>query len=44
VGLKVVPELAMHEHYRVEQLLDLRVPRLGLGQHFADVVHGPLDW
>jgi hypothetical protein len=31
VGLEVMPELAPCEHYRVEQLLDLRVTRLGLG-------------
>jgi hypothetical protein len=44
VGLEVVTELAPCKHHRVEELLDLRVSRLGLGQHLADVVHGPLDW
>jgi hypothetical protein len=31
VGLEVVPQLTPCEHYRVEQLLDLRIPRLILG-------------
>jgi hypothetical protein len=44
VGLEVVLQLAPREHYRVEQLLDLRIPRLGLKQHLADVVYKPLDW
>jgi hypothetical protein len=44
VGLEIVTELASCEHHRVEQLLDLRVSRLGLGQHLADVVYKPLDW
>jgi hypothetical protein len=43
VGLEVVPELAPCEHHCLEHLLDLRVACLGLGQHFADVIHGPLD-
>jgi hypothetical protein len=38
-----VVKLAPCEHHRVEQLLDLRVTRLGLGQHLADVVNRSLD-
>jgi hypothetical protein len=44
VGLEVVLQLAPREHHCVEQLLDLRIPCLGLGQHLADVVHRPVDW
>jgi hypothetical protein len=43
VGLEVVLQLTPREHYRLEQLLDLRIPRLGLGQRHTDVVYGPLD-
>jgi hypothetical protein len=43
VGLEVVLKLALCEHHRVEQLLDLRVTRLGLGQHLTDVIHRLLD-
>jgi hypothetical protein len=43
VSLEVVAELAPREDHRVEQLLDLWVARLGLGQYIADVVHRPLD-
>jgi hypothetical protein len=39
-----VAKLAPREHHRVEQLLDLRVTRLGLGQHLAEVVNRSLDW
>jgi hypothetical protein len=35
-----VEKLAPCEHHRIEQLLDLRVTRLGLGQHLVDVVYG----
>jgi hypothetical protein len=38
-----VPELAPREHHCVEQLLDLQVAHFGLGQHIANVIHGPLD-
>jgi hypothetical protein len=31
VSLEVMPQLAPREHYRVEQLLDLRVSCFGLG-------------
>jgi hypothetical protein len=41
--LEVVAKLAPREYHRVEQLLDLRVMRLGLGQHLVDVVNGSLD-
>jgi hypothetical protein len=41
--LEVVPELVSCEHHHVKQLLDLRVSCLGFGQHFADVIHEPLD-
>jgi hypothetical protein len=44
VGLEVVSKLAPREHHRIEQLLDLRVSCLGLGQHLADVIHRPLGW
>jgi hypothetical protein len=44
MGLEVVVKLAPCEHHRVEQLLDLRVMRLGLRQHLADVVNRALDW
>jgi hypothetical protein len=44
VGLKVVAELAPREDHRIQQLLDLRVARLGVGQDFADVIDRPLDW
>jgi hypothetical protein len=43
VSLEVVAELPPREDHCVEQLLDLRVARLGLGQDFADVGHRPLD-
>jgi hypothetical protein len=39
-----VAKLALCEHHCVEQLLDLWVTRLGLGQQLADVVNGSLDW
>jgi hypothetical protein len=44
VGLEVVSQLAPRKHHCVEQLLYLGIPRLGLGQHFTDIVHWPLDW
>jgi hypothetical protein len=44
MGLKVVAKFAPREHHCIEQLLDLRVTRLGFKQHLADVVHMPLDW
>ena len=43
MGLEVVTQLAPSQDYRVQQFLDMRIPCLGLGQHFADVVHRPLD-
>jgi hypothetical protein len=44
MDLEVVAEFAPRENYCVEQLLDLWVARLGVGQDFADVVHRPLNW
>jgi hypothetical protein len=44
VSLEVVAELAPREDHRVEQLLDLRITRLCLGQNLADVVDRSLDW
>jgi hypothetical protein len=44
VSLKVVLKLALRKDYCVEQLLDLRIARLGLGQHLTNVVNRPLDW
>jgi hypothetical protein len=38
-----VAKLAPHEDHRVQQLLDLRVACLGVGQDFADLVDRPLD-
>jgi hypothetical protein len=43
MGLEVVAKLAPRENHCVEQLLDLWVARLGVGQDFADVVHRPLN-
>jgi hypothetical protein len=43
MSLEVVAKLAPRENHCVEQLLDLGVARLGVGQDFADVVHRPLD-
>jgi hypothetical protein len=31
MGLEVVSQLVSREHHSVEQLLDLRIPRLSLG-------------
>jgi hypothetical protein len=36
-------KLAPRKDHRVQQLLNLRVACLGVGQDFADVVHRPLD-
>jgi hypothetical protein len=44
VSLEVVTELAPREDHYVEQLLDLRITRLRLGQNLANVVDPPLDW
>jgi hypothetical protein len=44
VSLEVVTELASREDHCVEQLLDLRITRLCLGQNLADVIYRPLDW
>jgi hypothetical protein len=44
MSLEVVAELAPREDHRVEQLLDLRITRLHLGQNLADVVYRTLDW
>jgi hypothetical protein len=38
-----VTELAPREDHCVEQLLDLRITRLCLGQNLADVIYRPLD-
>jgi hypothetical protein len=43
MGLEVVAEFAPCENHCVEQLLDLRVARLSVGQDFADVVHRSLN-
>jgi hypothetical protein len=43
MGLEVVAEFAPRENHCIEQLLDLWVARLGVGQDFADVVHRPLN-
>jgi hypothetical protein len=37
-------ELVSREDHSVEQLLDLRITRLCLGQNLADVVYRSLDW
>jgi hypothetical protein len=39
-----VTELAPREDHCVEQLLDLRITRPGLGQNLTNVVYRPLDW
>jgi hypothetical protein len=39
-----VAEFAPREDHCVEQLLDLQIARLGLGQYLADVVDQLLDW
>jgi hypothetical protein len=44
VSLEIVAELAPCKDHCVEQLLNLRIARHGLGQYFADVVYRPLDW
>jgi hypothetical protein len=44
VSLEVVAELTPRKDHCVEQLLDLRIARFGLGQYLADVVYQPLDW
>jgi GNAT superfamily N-acetyltransferase len=44
VSLEVVTELAPREDHCVEQLLDLRITRLCLGQNLADVIYWPLEW
>jgi hypothetical protein len=44
VSLEIVAEFAPRKDHCVEQLLDLRIALLGLGQYLADVVHRPLDW
>jgi hypothetical protein len=44
VSLEVVTELAPREDHCVEQLLDLRITRLCLGQNLTDVIYRPLDW
>jgi hypothetical protein len=38
-----VVEFVPREHHCVEQLLDLWVARLGVGQDFADVIHRSLN-
>jgi hypothetical protein len=44
MSLEVVADLAPREDHLIEQLLDLRITRLCLGQNLADVVDQPLDW
>jgi hypothetical protein len=44
MSLEVVAKLVPREDHRVEQLLDLWITRLCLGQNLADVVYWPLDW
>ena len=39
VGLEVVTQLASSQDYAVDQLLDVGVACLGLGEHFADEVN-----
>jgi hypothetical protein len=39
-----VTEFAPREDHYVEQLLDLRITRLCLGQNLVDVIYRPLDW
>jgi hypothetical protein len=39
MGLEVVAKFAPRENHYIEQLLDLRVVGLGVGQDFADVLH-----
>jgi hypothetical protein len=39
-----VAELAARKDHCVEQLLDLWIARLGLGQYLTDIVYRPLDW
>jgi hypothetical protein len=43
VSLEIVAELAPRKDHYVEQLVDLRIARLGLGQYLTDVVYRPLD-
>ena len=43
VGLEVVMQLASSQDYGVNQLLDVGVTRLSLGEHFADEVDRSLD-
>jgi hypothetical protein len=43
MGLEVVEKLASCENHCVEQLLDLGVAHLGVGQDLADVVYWPLN-
>jgi hypothetical protein len=43
MGLEIVVEFALRENYCIEQLLDLWVALLGVGQDLADVVHRPLN-
>ena len=43
MGLGVVAQLAPGQNHRVQQLLNLWIVCLSFRQHFADVVHRPLD-
>jgi hypothetical protein len=44
VSLEVVTEFAPREDHYVEQLLDMWITRLCLGQNLVDVIYRPLDW
>jgi hypothetical protein len=44
VSFEIVAELVPRKDHCIEQLLDLRIARLGLGQYLANVVYRPLDW
>jgi hypothetical protein len=44
VSLEVVEKFVPSENHCIEQLLDPRIARLGLGQYLADVVYRPPDW
>ena len=43
VGFDVVTQLALCQDYGVDQLLDVGVACLGLGEYFADEVNRSLD-
>jgi hypothetical protein len=37
-----VDQLSLGDEYRIQQLLDMQVSHLRLGQHFTNEVYGPL--